>query len=368
MRILIICDLYLPVIGGAEFAVNNLAKQFKRKGHEVKIIASRHPVNLRGKEIIDDIEIKRLYFPVPTTLRSMLMSFFAPFSLIKLIKEIKKWRPDIVNLYFLSENSLYTLAAKKLLGFKLVASAQGNDIHKNPYKSALHRWFIRKILLTAEYVTGSSGSFLNDVKKFVPVNNSSVTANGINVEDFTSKRKYRHKRPYVFSIGRFEYKKGFDMLIKAFSDVKINNINLLIAGKGDEWQRCKELIKELGMGDRIKLLGYVNDEEKIKLYNGCEFFVLPSRAEPFGITNLEAMAAGKAVLATAVNGVPEIVDRTRGMLMEPNVNSIVKGLQKMIRYRGKQQLGRNGKQFVEENYTWSKIADKYLDIFTKVLS
>ena len=366
MKILIICDLYLPVIGGAEFAVNSLAKQFVKKGHEVFIIASRIPRKLPEKDIIDGIPVERLYFSIPHNTKSRLVHMvFSGKTQKKLNKIIEREQPDVVDLYFASENTMYALEAKKKFNFPFVISLQGNDIHKNIHKSQKHKKIISEAVESADYVTGSSENFLLEVRNTFPsiTKKSGVTANGIDPEKFSSEEKYTSEKLYVFSIGRFEHKKGFDMLIRAYKQIK-GDVELIIAGSGDELQKCKNLAAS---DKRIKLIGNVSEEEKVKLYRGCEFFVLPSRIEPFGITNLQPMICRKAVLATNVGGVSEIVTKKSGMLVAPDSDSIKNGIEQMLKRKDLKKLGENGKRFVEKNYTWDKISDRYLKIFKEVL-
>ena len=173
-------------------------------------------------------------------------------------------------------------------------------------------------------------------------------------------------------MGRFVHKKGFDILIKAFKQVadKKRDIDLIIAGTGEEWQTCAHLVNELGLKERIKLPGFVERKEAIKLYNGCEFFVLPSRREPFGITNLEAMAAGKAIIAADVDGVPEIIKNgENGILFKPeNINLLAKNILWLLESCEKREdMGREGKLLVEKRYDWQSIADGYIKIYETVL-
>jgi glycosyltransferase involved in cell wall biosynthesis len=173
-------------------------------------------------------------------------------------------------------------------------------------------------------------------------------------------------------MGRFVHKKGFDILIKAFKKVadKKWDIDLIIAGTGEEWQKCVKLVEELDIKERVKLPGFVEPEEVIKLYNGCEFFVLPSRREPFGITNLEAMAAGKAIIAANVDGVPEIIrNGENGILFKPeNINELAEKILWLYDNKEiKDKMGRCGRLLAEKKYDWISIADRYIKIYETML-
>jgi phosphatidyl-myo-inositol dimannoside synthase len=122
----------------------------------------------------------------------------------------------------------------------------------------------------------------------------------------------------VSRMGLGDAYKGIDTVIRAFSRVWPTRptSRLHIVGDGADRGRLEALAKELGAGDRIRFLGGVDDRELRTQYRDCRFFVLPSRKEGFGLVYLEAMAAGKPVLAARSTAVPEIVrDRECGELV-----------------------------------------------------
>lgn len=110
----------------------------------------------------------------------------------------------------------------------------------------------------------------------------------------------------VLACGRLVLYKGYDVLIRAAVD---RQFEVWIIGEGAERPRLEQLIGELGLGDRIRLLGSVNDCERIKLMCLADVFVMPSitNAETFGLSQLEAMAAGRPVVNTALDtAVPRV--------------------------------------------------------------
>ncbi|QOZ68997.1 glycosyltransferase [Bradyrhizobium arachidis] len=110
----------------------------------------------------------------------------------------------------------------------------------------------------------------------------------------------------VLACGRLVPYKGFDVLIRAAA---LHNFEAWIIGEGVERPRLEQLIAELGVGDRVRLLGSVNDCERIKLMCLSDVFVMPSvtNAETFGLVQLEAMAAGRPVVNTALDtAVPRV--------------------------------------------------------------
>ena len=142
---------------------------------------------------------------------------------------------------------------------------------------------------------------------------------------------------------------------------------MVIAGNGPEYRNYKKLIRELKLEKRVKLIGRISDEERANYFYGCEFFVLPSRSEAFGLTNLEAMITGKAVVATAVEGVPELVKNGwNGILVKPNSESICNGMSYLLKNKRKMKsLGKNGRKFARR-LTWDKSTEGYLKVYKKL--
>jgi glycogen(starch) synthase len=149
-----------------------------------------------------------------------------------------------------------------------------------------------------------------------------VIHNGVDVDEIRRARPASHARPYILAIGRHVPQKGFDVLIDAYAAVlraKPDAPDLVIAGDGPQRADLEKQVADLGLAERIEFPGRCDRPTTASLFRGCDVFVLPSRHEPQGIVCLEAMAAGKPVVATRVGGVPEVVrDGECGMLVDPD--------------------------------------------------
>jgi glycosyltransferase involved in cell wall biosynthesis len=136
-----------------------------------------------------------------------------------------------------------------------------------------------------------------------------VIHNGVDPKRFTDKSVHFHPRPYALAFGRLTRKKGFDLLLEAFaqSEAIEEGIDLIIAGNGEEQNALVQQAKRLGLERRVYFRGQASPQEVVRLLNGCLFVVVPSRSEPFGIVALEAVAAGKPLLATKTGGLAEFL-------------------------------------------------------------
>jgi glycosyltransferase involved in cell wall biosynthesis len=177
-------------------------------------------------------------------------------------------------------------------------------------------------------------------------------------------------RLVVGAIGRLSAEKGFNLLIRAVDRLLDRgfDLELLIAGDGDEFARLEGLIAALGRRDRIRLLGYRSDT--VALYQAMDIFALSSYREGLPNVILEAMALGVPVVATAVAGIPRLVrDGETGLLVRPG--EVGELTQALIRVLGDAELratlARNGRRAVKEGYSFEARMRKIRAIYDQLL-
>lgn len=127
-----------------------------------------------------------------------------------------------------------------------------------------------------------------------------------------------HEGLLLLCIGRLEYRKGPDILLRAVARLVRHghDVRVVLAGAGLKAE-YEGLAKELGIADRVTITGWVSDVRKASLLELCDVYVVPSRLEGFGMTALEAMAAGKPVVSTPIGATHDgLVDEGCGGLAE----------------------------------------------------
>ena len=383
MRILLLPWNYFPNIGGVETCVYNISMKLINKDIKTVIVTARNPKDTRKVERINGIFVFRIYphlfwsniykmrHPLRIILR-IIINFPNTLNLIKIIKVLKI---DIINLHYLSPAAIYIFLIAKILRIKIIASLHGELTQSMRYGTVFEKWLFKILLRRADFITVCSEDLLKDTLFLYPClkNRNRVIINGVNLKEFDLNFEYDFEKKYILSMGSLYKHKGFDLLINAFSCLveKQYDINLIIAGTGLEKTSLEKFAKLLKIENKIIFYGAANGKEKIKLFNECEFFVLPSRIEPFGIVNLEAMAAGKAIVATRTGGVPEIVkDGVNGILVEPyNNKALAEGMMRLLDNKElRERLGRNGRKMVEDpKFSWDNITEQYIDTYKKVL-
>jgi glycosyltransferase involved in cell wall biosynthesis len=172
------------------------------------------------------------------------------------------------------------------------------------------------------------------------------------------------------AVGRLSPEKGFDRLIRSAQHLlhQGRDVELVIAGDGDDRPRLEGLIDELGVGDRVHLLGFCADPRPV--YEALDVFVLSSLREGLPNVLLEAMALDVPVVATRIAGIPRLIqDGDNGVLVaaddsEPLTRALASLLGDADR---RTQLGRAGRRTVEERYSFARRMQKIAELYDRLL-
>jgi glycosyltransferase involved in cell wall biosynthesis len=231
--------------------------------------------------------------------------------------------------------------------------------------------------LIAQRVTTVSATLKNEVMQLynVPDWKCDVVPNGIvprqycaHVDAGEVKRAYgiHPFAPLILFIGRLVYQKGPDLLIEALRKVCSRrwDARVIVAGDGGMRQYLEERARDLP----VNFVGYIPDSEYIRLLNACDFVVIPSRNEPFGLVLLEAWSAEKPVVASDVGGLSENIDPfVNGIKANPDPDSLSWGIHSLINDPSNAEvLGRRGRGKVDRMFLWSPIAQRMTDIYSRV--
>lgn len=177
---------------------------------------------------------------------------------------------------------------------------------------------------------------------------------------------------YILYLGRIDiYGKGLDILIRAYSDFfrSYPTTKLVIAGDGRDMERLKDELKKLPDKVRrnIELLGWISGDEKKEVLGKAMYVVLPSRHEVQGISALEAMACGKAVVVSNIPELFYVVRNKAGISFESgNVSSLTQSMKALMEGDEREKMGERGRAWVK-GFTWDKIARRYENFLYKVL-
>ncbi|GAM16239.1 glycosyltransferase [Mesobacillus selenatarsenatis] len=175
---------------------------------------------------------------------------------------------------------------------------------------------LKKVLEQSEEIIAVGRGLYNDLKEYTS-KEISIIPNMVDINKFKKMDIYKKDNNcfYFLSVGFLTYKKGFDILIKALSRLNMLDVKLLIGGDGEERVHLENLVKDLGLEERVEFLGALSREEVNKYMNVCDAFVLPSRHETFGVVFIEALAVGKPIIASSCEGPLDIVNENNGLIV-----------------------------------------------------
>lgn len=368
MKILMPVLHYYPVIGGLETWTQNIAERLADKA-EIFVVTGKVK-SQPNEEIKNGVKIFRtsLFFLKDLSYSSPVYLLTAlPFIFFKSLELIGKEKINILHCQgFLSSLIGYLLL--KLSGIPYLVTVQRLE-DKNWLKKIVYR-------NAACCIAASSA-----IKKYfeeIGSKNIEIIPNGINVSRFQnlnreeSRMKLGLKDEFVImTVARLEKRKGIQHLIEAVKNNQLSgNYQLLIIGDGDERKNLENLAQTLNLKDKVKFLGPIPNEKIPGYLAAADCFILPSLKEGFGISILEAMAAGVPVIATRVGGILDIIkDGKNGILVEPqNSNEISDAVLKIHSQPEFKQKLVNSARAELTSFEWGNIADKVYKIYQEILS
>lgn len=221
----------------------------------------------------------------------------------------------------------------------------------------------------------------NEIQAIFPDAKVEIVSNGIEYDIFQKSsvlseqefmKKYADKETdaekIIVSMGRLQKKKGFDILIDSFVEVlkEFPNAKLFIAGQDEgEEENLKQQVHELGLEDKVFLIGAIHGQDKIDFLANADLFVLPSYNENFGNVYVESLASGTPIVASRHTPWSEVEEVDCGKWVN---NTVEETAQAMVEMLGKDsdQIRINAKELAKK-YDWKNIAMKFKEVFEKMV-
>ncbi len=177
------------------------------------------------------------------------------------------------------------------------------------------------------------------------------------------------KAPYILCAARLAEYKGVDVLVMAFAELadRHPDLQLVLCGADHSDGKLQAFVRRLGLERRVLWLGQLPHRSVRALMRGCLFFALPSRRESLGGAAIEAMQAGKAVVASRVGGITEIVrDGVEGLLVEPkDPRALTAAMRRLVEDEAlRRELGRRARERSGE-FSWDKALEAYAGIYAR---
>ena len=196
-----------------------------------------------------------------------------------------------------------------------------------------------------------------------------VIPNGVDTGKFYPIENVKKINNSLLYVGRIDKRKGVDFLIRSMLSVIQQNpeVKLFVGGKGQLLPELKKYIIENGLHENIKFIGFIPEDELNEWYNKVKCVVVPSVFEGFGITVIEAMAAGTPVIGTNVDGIKSIIkNKENGYLVEyGNTDSLANVIINVLRNDNSKVI-HIGLKTIEDEYDWKAISNETEDIYEKL--
>lgn len=245
---------------------------------------------------------------------------------------------------------------------------------------AVSSWAERAAVESADRVIAVSAQMREDVLAHFSVDADRVRVihNGVDIGAFrrTERRDAldRHgvRPPYVLFVGRISEQKGIFDLLKASASLPEDVQLVLCASAPDTPELATRLGTAVAQLPRVRWLNaMLPREDVVQLYSHAALFVCPSVYEPFGLINLEAMACGTPVVATAVGGILEVVvhDETGWLVPPADPPALAAAMRGILAQpeRGA-AFGRAGRHRVESRFSWERIAEATLEVYREAIA
>ncbi|SHE23684.1 TIGR04063 family PEP-CTERM/XrtA system glycosyltransferase [methanotrophic endosymbiont of Bathymodiolus puteoserpentis (Logatchev)] len=400
MKILHILDHSIPLHSGYTFRTRAILEQQKELGWKTfHVTSAKHSVAEQDIEEVDGLRFYRSQQPAGLLAK---LPVFNQWAIVKslttrldeIIPEIK---PDILHAHSPALNGLAAIKAGKKYNIPVVYECRAfwEDAavdHGTTSEGSL-RYRITKALETyvfkqAQAVTCICEGLRQDIiKRGVAENKITVIPNAVNIEKFTFGQEAKPQLKQELGlqantvlgfIGSFYAYEGIPLILDALPEIlkQQPNVRLLLVGGGPQEQIIKDKVKQLQLESFVIFTGRVPHDQVQDYYNLVDIFVYPRLVMRLTelvtpLKPLEAMAQGRLVIASDVDGHKELIrDQENGMLFKANdVSSLVGCVLNLLAHSESWPAMRQaGRQYVEQERNWPNSVSNYEQVYTRLLT
>ena len=300
------------------------------------------------------------------------MDFSVAIRLRSLLKDV---RPDILHTYLLHSNVLGRIVGR-LTGVPKIIGSERTIGQARYWGRLLTK--LTNPLTDAVEVNSQTGAIAIEDDLGVPREKIEIVRSGVNFYEYSKPANGAEIRTelglnqdqhLVLYIGRLRPVKGVEFGIRAFALAKDQrpNVYMALAGEGEQLCNLQNLVDDLGIDNHVKFLGVRNDLPD--LLAAADSILMPSLNEGFPRTAIEAMAAGKPIVATRVGGTPEaIIDGKTGILVPAkDIRAMAKALISLIGdVLLRERLGAAGAELARENYSINNYVNRLNELYWRL--
>ncbi|GAP08151.1 glycosyltransferase [Anaerolinea thermolimosa] len=402
MKIAVLTSSYprYPGDGTAPF-IQSLCTTLNKHGHDIEVIApydidirqnqssdvivhrfkyvwpKRFHIMGHGRSLLSDVTLKPLTF--------VLLPLFIFAETLKLLDVTANQKSDLIHVHWVLPNGPAALVVSKIRKIPYVLSLHGSDIYVST-KNKVFSWFAKKVIKHASFISACSPDLLIAAKRLGAGDKVALLAWGADPVHFTPQRRditFRQRHQWevnkivVFALGRMVFKKGFEILIRAWEKIQNDqdNILLVIGGEGPIRTQLQNMITKERIIN-VELPGRIPWTDVPDYLANADIFVMPSIKDQKGNLDglptvlLEAMSSGLPVIASRIAGIPLVIqDNRNGILVSPgNSNELAEALLKLINNQDlRRRLGENARKDIITQFNWDSVASKFEERYSNAV-
>lgn len=362
-----------PTVGGSGIVATQLAIDLAKKGHDVHLISYDTPFLLRTYRhpniTLDLVDI--LSYPLFRDIGS-------PYTILagsKLAQIAEKREIDLLHIHYAIPVGVSAFLAKQITNIPVAITPHGSDIHTLGIDPAYNP-VISYVFSQVDGLSTVSNYLKREIQEkfkyqreievfYNPIDTEKYQKVDINICDF----RIKFEKNFIH-VSNFRHVKNTPFIVEAFAEVVKENpdTGLIMVGEGPERKKCEDLANKLGIGDNVLFQGV--RVSLAPIYSCASALLSASTNESFGLTIAEAMACETPVIAPKVGGIPEVIDNgSTGYIYEfGDKDALVKNMLELLEdTQLVSKMGQKGREKVLREFESSKIADKYVHWYEKIL-
>jgi glycogen synthase len=363
MRVLQQCIYFPPEVGGLESHAYYLCRELVRMGDEVTMVTSRSIPGTPAEESLEGIRVIRRWFPG----KGVAGWIAHTLATVPAVRHLAA-HADVIHAHTFA-SAVPGVWARRRLGKPLVVT-----LHTSHFLRLARRrsWqpVLRRIIRSADWLLAASEEIRDVALSLFPHPRAEALTNGVDTELF---------RPVAATLPpgaqrrlivprRLFPKNGVEYLLRALPLIRAQqDVEAIIVGDGPERPRLEGLARELGVADAVRFLGTRPNAEMPGLLASAEVAIFPSLMEATSVAALEAMSCGRPVAASAVGGLPEIVDESVGTLFPPADPAGLAERVLALLARDLAPLGAEARARVVRSWSVARLARRHREIYATLL-
>lgn len=373
LKIGIVSEYYYPLLGGITENVYNTRVRLQERGHEVKIITANCDGTrfaVHRSQDFTDANVIRIGRSLPIYSNSSFGRFTAGRQLRAKMKGIlERERFDLLHLHSPVTSSLPAVA---LLEAKCALVGTFHSYFDWNLVYSVFKGFIQKKGINRlDGKIGVSQSSIDALRRYFDLE-ARIIPNGVDTTQFSPAaprlEKFSDGKRNLLFLGRFDPRNGLALMLRAFAITKAEfpDVRLIVVGDGTFRNYYRRLVPKEVAQD-VHFAGPVRDERPA-YYATCDVFCSPVTKASFGITLLEAMAAGKPIVATDNIGYREVLSPEEGFCVPPDDPALfARAILRLLRDENlRQEMGANGRKKALR-YSWDKVAGDIAGYYAEIL-